>query len=747
MPQVDTSYLSGQAFTVSELLAQPLPVEHVTYAHTDGRSGRVHRQYTLWRPTDPPLSEYLMHPCPVCTGSPVQEFRLQPHSDYECRHHIPVGGSYWHFGPLPTPPRPITDPSLFAGLGHPFASYCDVRIAGAALPASVSSEWRFGGLSCTRTPRHDGPHVAHRTDGTYIHHWESPDVSTAAPRYDVATDTMSTDTMSTGPTPGTATATPPRYTRESRLSQRCDAIRSSTGGHTCTRTYGHSGRHAAVALGDTLIVDWPASTTATRPAPVPTPAYVEFGQCGRQAHTEDGYICTRAVHPASPVHVAHSGTDQPLAVWTTRGDYRTLSASTLPSYFADLERAALTDTPPPPVALSPMPGPGRDDNRCRQAAPIGAYVCTRPTHPHSPVHVAHSSGRPLAVWTGEPHSGERGDYITVDIHATTLDPYFSALETGSPIPPEDLTMPILSAPLRKLSALTFGVEIECTIPNASMDREGWRVGDYHAGFCVSAPFRGWKVQSDGSINANYPYIAAEVVSPILKGAKGLASVVAMVEHLKGMGARINRSCGFHVHVGWSGDAAALRRLICFVSHHEAALYAMTGTHDREANQFCTSIKTAYRGLQGMTRMADIVNAHMGRYHVLNLTNLAAHETGRGEKRTVEFRVFAGTLNTVKIAAYVQLCLGMVQRALDSRQAMPWDAVLTDPQKAKARTTPGTVAVSRLLAHLQWYRDSAKTDPIGVFDRDTTPALMAMVRKMALKYDGRNRTADHTEVTS
>jgi len=278
-----------------------------------------------------------------------------------------------------------------------------------------------------------------------------------------------------------------------------------------------------------------------------------------------------------------------------------------------------------------------------------------------------------------------------------------------------------------LNAMTFGIEIECGIPAEALDRLGWTVGAYHRG-AEMAGFPGWKLMSDCSVHVRYPLVPGEVVSPILRGAEGLAEAARMIAKLVEIGARVNRSTGFHVHVGFTGSAQQLRRLICFVAYHEKALYATTGTRSREHNHFCSSIKAAFRSLAELRSLSDIANRHQSRYHVLNLQNLAT-----GARQTVEFRVFAGTLNATKIAAYIQLCLGIVQKACDTSAPLPWDAPASKRQ-ARERIGDGFLAVRRLINHLGWHANGDRK-AFGVFDRDTLPRLNAKLRELAVKYDG------------
>jgi Putative amidoligase enzyme len=280
-----------------------------------------------------------------------------------------------------------------------------------------------------------------------------------------------------------------------------------------------------------------------------------------------------------------------------------------------------------------------------------------------------------------------------------------------------------------LGTLTFGCEIECTIPSANLVARGWRVGGYHNGALIPGT-DGWQATSDGSIHANhYERQGVEVVSPILRGAEGIASVQRMAATLAEVGAKVNVSCGFHVHVGWTGNARQLRRLIHLVAHHEKALFASTGTHNREGNSYCNSIKIDYRSAaQRSGSCTDMAVAAGSRYHVLNLQNL------RGGRGTVEFRVFAGTTNPTKMAAYIQLCLGLVQRALESSETKSWDAPVS-AKVARENLGEGQAAVRHLLGNLGWYVNGNKRR-LGLLVPELLPAMVTELRRLSAQYDGR-----------
>src|SRR5262245_33404466 len=106
----------------------------------------------------------------------------------------------------------------------------------------------------------------------------------------------------------------------------------------------------------------------------------------------------------------------------------------------------------------------------------------------------------------------------------------------------------MTAPAIDVNDLTFGIEIETAMPHGVV-----RVGGYHYGTQVPQLPEGWKAERDGSIRCPAGHEACEIVSPVLKGDDGIRQVVQVLAWLKSAGAQVNRSTGFHVHVGWNAD--------------------------------------------------------------------------------------------------------------------------------------------------------------------------------------------------
>ena len=274
--------------------------------------------------------------------------------------------------------------------------------------------------------------------------------------------------------------------------------------------------------------------------------------------------------------------------------------------------------------------------------------------------------------------------------------------------------------------MTFGIEIETVAPDAAVQNDGLRIGPYRRGIQVPYLPAGWKAEADGSIDNSNGGHRCEIVSPVLRGAEGLAQVAEVVKTLEAKGHRVNASTGVHVHVGWKRewDSAALARLVTITSYVEKGLYAITGSKNRERGRYCGGVRK-----YGNEKDAK-PNLDRNRYHALNLTNLA-----HGTKDTVEFRVFSGSLNAVKVLGWIQVCLGLVERALSAKRMPKWNP---GPLKGGwKKAGPGQSEAERLMGYLAWGAGYARIHgrQFGwISDLVPQDEVKAEFRRLAKKYD-------------
>lgn len=268
--------------------------------------------------------------------------------------------------------------------------------------------------------------------------------------------------------------------------------------------------------------------------------------------------------------------------------------------------------------------------------------------------------------------------------------------------------------------LTFGIEIETTLPVDSTP-----IGGHGHGVQIPWLPAGWLADRDPSITYRHGRMPCEVVSPVLKGEEGLTQLIGVLYTLRAHGARPNDSTGLHIHVGWSGDAAALTRLVTLVANFEKAIFATTGTKAREHGRWC-------HGLQRYGQVASaLAFSQQDRYHVLNLRNLAT-----GRRPTVEFRAFAGTTNTDKIISYIRICLGLVERALKAQRVTNFTAKQVAEKSPIHRSGEGQTALTRLFYQLGWIK--GRTNYIyGNVSAAAAPTFKTVKRelmRLARKYD-------------
>ncbi len=254
---------------------------------------------------------------------------------------------------------------------------------------------------------------------------------------------------------------------------------------------------------------------------------------------------------------------------------------------------------------------------------------------------------------------------------------------------------------------TFGIELETT--GIGRERTARAIAAYfgtiprHVGrhlddWHIPMPDgRKWVVERDGSVTDP----AAEVVSPVCRW-EDIPMVLGVAKAIRAAGAKADRSCGIHVHVGLGEHTPqSLRRLVNIVNAKEDLLTQALGIDPARRSRWCAPVSPAFLAALNRAkpdtfeRMAQLWYRHSGgnypdwrdcasthydssRYHLLNLH--AAFSTER-PAHTIEFRAFNGTLDGDKILAYIQLCLAISAQALHSKAASPTRPVTDNPKYA------------------------------------------------------------------
>lgn len=192
----------------------------------------------------------------------------------------------------------------------------------------------------------------------------------------------------------------------------------------------------------------------------------------------------------------------------------------------------------------------------------------------------------------------------------------------------------------------------------------------------------WKVVYDSSIDAqtrrgrgNNNDYKVEFVSPICRY-EDIEPLQEIIRKLREAGAKVNDSCGIHVHVDASPhNVKTLRNIVNIMAAKENLLYkALKVNIERE--YYCQKADTRFldsmnnRKPKTMDELERIwYNGRNGRndhydrsrYHALNLHSVFY-------KGTIEFRLFNSTLHAGEVKSYIQLCLAISHQALVQKGA-------------------------------------------------------------------------------
>ena len=247
----------------------------------------------------------------------------------------------------------------------------------------------------------------------------------------------------------------------------------------------------------------------------------------------------------------------------------------------------------------------------------------------------------------------------------------------------------------------FGVEVEMTgitrrqaaeALAAYFGTEPQYLGTYYDTWGVTDPEgKVWKLMSDSSIRAErktadgYETVGrgeyqVEMVTPKLTYAE-LPKLQECVRRVRKAGAKVNGSCGIHVHVDASNhNRQSLKNLIGIMYSKEDILFKALQVSESRAERWCKKVRepmlrqartlssdetTDLTQLEQVWYEGDVADRehyNWTRYHALNLHSVFY----RG---TVEWRCFNSTLHAGKVAAYVNLCLAISAQAIAQRSTV------------------------------------------------------------------------------
>jgi hypothetical protein len=201
-----------------------------------------------------------------------------------------------------------------------------------------------------------------------------------------------------------------------------------------------------------------------------------------------------------------------------------------------------------------------------------------------------------------------------------------------------------------ISDITFGIELECVGLNIQRAANVVSAGGYNCtaeGYTHQTMPR-WKAVTDGSLSSRSGG-AAEVVSPVLNGNDGLTEIRTVAKLLREGGARVNESCGMHIHLGV--DQMTVDEQCSILETYAKWQWAFTAlVRERRVNGRWSQLRT-------MAQWNDLVtewrhdngrtSRYNDRYYALNVASFHRHGT-------FEMRSHHGSLNGTNACAWIAL---------------------------------------------------------------------------------------------
>lgn len=187
--------------------------------------------------------------------------------------------------------------------------------------------------------------------------------------------------------------------------------------------------------------------------------------------------------------------------------------------------------------------------------------------------------------------------------------------------------------------------------------------------------REWNVTRDASIRIDGGE-ACELVTPILTWAD-IETLQEIIRKLRRAGAKVNESCGLHVHIGAAGmTATAIRNLVNNVASHEELLYKALNVHENR-KRYCRPTDERFLRELNTRKPATLDEVkpiwygdsgyHGNHYDASRYTIVNLHALFT--KGTIEFRIFNGTLHAGEVKTAIQLACALVAFAKASKRSL------------------------------------------------------------------------------
>jgi hypothetical protein len=300
-----------------------------------------------------------------------------------------------------------------------------------------------------------------------------------------------------------------------------------------------------------------------------------------------------------------------------------------------------------------------------------------------------------------------------------------------------------------LQNVTFGIEIECMFPielarqyGIMVTRYNWRnmIDMNHINDLESNPLTDWQAGYDSTITRKRNFHAIEFTSRILKGERGLKSAVRFFKWLEAKGAKVDSSCGLHIHIGVKGmtdgdnvDQAieTVLRTMKFANSIKTTIFAQGGSANRYLRQGYArpNVNKQLAENEAKERRVPIFNGN-------KFTFLNTHRTRQAgissNSATIEFRAFAGTCNYLKVLNHLLTAFVCAHGGMTSKRAS-WNGKFETADKG----VEAFDSFARTMTSKKKRKELFNSFPTFVENKQ---AMFSVGRKMAKKFTTNIRRA-------
>lgn len=191
-------------------------------------------------------------------------------------------------------------------------------------------------------------------------------------------------------------------------------------------------------------------------------------------------------------------------------------------------------------------------------------------------------------------------------------------------------------------------------------------------------YNNWKITWDGSVNPEGTeeiidlhdekvYKGVEVVSPVLHGISGLKELKLVCKCLNEVGAKIDKTCGIHIHFD-AGNMSIkdIKNILIFYYNNQKMFDAMLPKDRRSGKcEFCKPIeKDQIVKIKKSDSREKIGRALRTRHKVVN-----ARSYRREGHNTIEFRQMNGTIDYEQIKCWILLLYKMIEYCISNDEVL------------------------------------------------------------------------------